>query len=87
MEKIEEFMLTTRLQMQQLQDQIDAQQLVIAWLLSQLDRAVPGIDSPAKFLLNQSLALREGKNGELVAVFDALAEDSALFASLRGNPR
>jgi hypothetical protein len=88
MQNIDEFMEWSRLRMQQLQDQADAQQLVIAWLLSELDRVVPGMEPPANFLLGQSLELSEGaRYEEYVAVFDALAEDSARFASLRHRPR
>lgn len=87
MEKIEELMLATRIKMQQLQDQIDAQHIVIAWLLADRDRLAPEGDSAANFLINQSMMLTESvKSDELLAVFDALAEDVARFASPRDNP-
>lgn len=88
MENINEFMLKSELRMQQLQDQIDAQQLVIAWLLNRLDRSAPGTSAALNFLLRQSLEMSETKNySEFVAVFDALAEDCARFASLEHKPR
>ncbi|AKU21895.1 hypothetical protein [Massilia sp. NR 4-1] len=88
MRDIQEFMLTSELRMQQLQSQIDAQQLVIAWLLNQLDRARPETSTSINFLLRQSLALSEGANyEEFVAVFDALAEDCARFSSAEHKQR
>lgn len=88
MDNIEEFMLSSRLRLQQLQDQVNAQQLVIAWMLNRLDRAEPDPPPSLEFLLNQSLELSEGNaSGEFVAVFDALAEDCVRFASLECKPR
>ncbi len=84
--KIEDFMLKTGLQIQQLQGQVDAQQLVIAWLLNRLDRFEEGPSPSLNFLLHQSLALPEGRNSEeFLAVFDALAEDCVRFASVERN--
>lgn len=88
MSKLDEFMLLSRLQMQQMQDQIDAQQLVIAWMLNRLDRAEAGPSASLNFLLHQSLECSDGaKDGEFLAVFDDLAEDCARFASLERKPR
>lgn len=71
--------------MQQLQDQVDAQQLVIAWLLNQVDRLTPDRERPSpEFLLGQSLALSDDpKFAEYIDVFDALAETSIQFDSAR----
>lgn len=85
MDKLEEFKVSTEIRMQQLQDQVDAQQLVIAWLLSQLDYLAPDREPPGpRFLLGQSLALSDNpKYTEYNAVFDDLAEASSRFVSAR----
>lgn len=88
MEKLHEFMLRTEVRLQQLQEQIDAQRLVMAWLLSHLQETgsfPPG--EVERFLYEQADQLVDSpKLGEFVAVIDSLFEDFARFASRRRKP-
>jgi hypothetical protein len=85
MENIENFMLWTKARFEQMQDTVDAQQLVMAWLLSQLEHTEGfETDRIREFLLNQSMELvGSPKHGNYVAVIDSLFEDLASFSSLR----
>ena len=89
MDKFEDFMLKTEVQIRQLHDELDAQTLVIAWLMTELDRVAPDAEPPSRhFLLGQSLNLTDDpKFSEYVALFDALSQHYARFASLRRRPR
>jgi hemerythrin len=85
MDKLAEFMLRTDLRFQQLQDQLDAQQLVMAWLLSHLqDTDVFQPDQVRQFLYDQSNELADSpKFEEFVAAIDALFEDFVRLSSQR----
>lgn len=86
MEKLEEFILVTNLRFQQLQDQIDTQTMVIAWLLSNLDETEHFHPSKNRdFLIGQSAELTGEKHEESVAIFAALLDDSDHYTSLRHN--
>ncbi|MBA5605863.1 hypothetical protein H3H36_10880 [Duganella sp. FT3S] len=80
-EKLDEFMLVTDDRLEQLEGQIEAQKMVIAWLLSQLDLThhFPS-DAIPKFLSRQANELDgDPKYVPCVASIDELR---GLFASL-----
>jgi hypothetical protein len=83
---LDRFRIETLAHIRQLQQQIDAQQLVIAWLMARDD---PSADGPrTSFLLHQSLELADNPNFlEYGPVFDALFEDSERFVALSGRRR
>lgn len=85
MDKLDEFMVWTKARFEQLQDQVDAQQMIIGWLLSQLEETEYfDPDLVRGFLYHQADELADSpKFREYVAVIDSLFEDVVRLSSRR----